>query len=87
MTEDAKDLYTRIGALYVSLVRSEERAVILEEQKHNLDVLNNKLAATSGNALAHLEQHDKVLADKIMAGENVPVISPDLEPPPAGPSR
>lgn len=73
MQEDTRDLYTRIGALYVSLVRSEESTGKLVEELADCADRNSNMSARLGNALAHLEQHDKETHDKILQGENVPV--------------
>jgi SUMO ligase MMS21 Smc5/6 complex component len=74
MQTDTRDLYTRIGALYVSLTRSEESVGKMVEDLADAQDRNNKMAAKLGNALAHLEVHDKETYDKIMAGETVPVL-------------
>jgi hypothetical protein len=76
MNPSTNELYTRIGALYVALVESEERIKILEEQSNNWQRTSEKSAEVAGNALAHLEQFDKEVHDKIMAGETVPVLIP-----------
>jgi hypothetical protein len=71
--ENTRDLYTRIGALYVSLVSMEEQKKALEEECTVRAGRNNLMAERLGNALAHLEQYDKATHDKIIAGETVPV--------------
>ena len=78
--ENTRDLFTRIGALYVSLTRAEEStSKLVEELAHCAD-RNSDMSARLGNALAHLEKYDKEVVKKIMAGENVPVFTiPDKE--------
>lgn len=74
MNPSQRDLFTRIGALYVSLVESEESKGKLVEELADCADRNSNMSARFGNALAHLEIHDKETYDKIMAGETVPVL-------------
>lgn len=74
MHTDTRDLYTRIGLLYVSSVRSEEAMGKMVEDLADAQNRNSAMSMRLGNALAHLEVHDKETYDKIMAGENVPVL-------------
>jgi predicted anti-sigma-YlaC factor YlaD len=71
--ENTRDLYTRIGALYVALVSMEEQKKALEEELVEQQKQYSRTAQRFGNALAHLEQYDKATHDKIIAGETVPV--------------
>jgi uncharacterized coiled-coil protein SlyX len=89
-------LYTRIGALYVALVSQEEKNNELTDELVEQQKQYARVSQRFGNALAHLEVHDKETYDRIMAGEQVDVIidkemkvrsarKEDFEPPPAGP--
>jgi len=74
MVTDNGDLLMRIGALYVGLVRAEEKNNELEDSlKRTLD-REQRMSGKLGNALAHLEVHDEETYRKIMAGETVPVL-------------
>lgn len=82
-----RDLFTRIGALYVALVEQEEAYGQLQDELKQSKEINSRMSEKLGNALAHLERYNKEVHDRIMQGETVPVEAPDLEPPPAGPSK
>ena len=55
MNPSQRDLFTRIGALYVSLVESEESKGKLVEELADCADRNSNMSARFGNALAHLE--------------------------------
>ncbi len=73
MNPSQRDLFTRIGALYVSLVESEESKGKLIEELADCTDRSSDMSRRLGNALAHLEIHDKETHDKIMKGETVPI--------------